>query len=73
MNQRGVAMGAEFRGKGVNIQLGPFMNIMRIPASGRAWEGWGGDPYLSGEGAYETITGIQSQGVQATAKHFINK
>ncbi|KAF7982050.1 hypothetical protein HWV62_30326 [Athelia sp. TMB] len=72
MNQRGVAMGAEFRGKGVNIQLGPFMNIMRIPASGRAWEGWGGDPYLSGEGAYETITGIQSQGVQATAKHFIN-
>ncbi|KZP32329.1 glycoside hydrolase family 3 protein [Athelia psychrophila] len=72
MNQRGVAMGAEFKGKGINIQLGPFMNIMRIPASGRAWEGWGGDPYLSGEGAYETITGVQSQGVQATAKHFIN-
>ena len=25
MNQRAVAMGKEFRGKGVNIQLGPFM------------------------------------------------
>lgn len=34
---------------------------------------FGGDPYLSGEAAFETITGIQSQGVQAVAKHFINK
>jgi beta-glucosidase len=72
MNQRGVAMGQEFRGKGVNVQLGPHMNIMRAPASGRAWEGWGGDPYLSGEGAFETVSGIQSQGVQAVAKHLIN-
>ncbi|KAI0094594.1 glycoside hydrolase family 3 protein [Irpex rosettiformis] len=72
INQRGVAMGQEFRGKGVNIQLGPFVNIMRAPAAGRNWEGFGGDPYLSGEAAYETITGIQSQGVQAVVKHFIN-
>ncbi|KAI0815283.1 glycoside hydrolase family 3 protein [Irpex lacteus] len=72
INQRGVAMGQEFRGKGVNVQLGPFMNIMRAPAAGRNWEGFGGDPYLSGEAAFETITGIQSQGVQAVAKHFIN-
>lgn len=34
---------------------------------------FGGDPYLSGEGAFTTISGIQSQGVQAVAKHFINK
>jgi hypothetical protein len=34
---------------------------------------FGGDPYLTGEGAFETITGIQSQGVQAVAKHLINK
>ncbi|KIP12629.1 glycoside hydrolase family 3 protein [Phlebiopsis gigantea 11061_1 CR5-6] len=72
INQRGVAMGQEFRGKGVHVQLGPYMNMMRAPESGRAWEGFGGDPYLSGEGAYETIIGIQSQGVQAVAKHFIN-
>ncbi|TFY70697.1 hypothetical protein EVG20_g2312 [Dentipellis fragilis] len=72
MNQRGVAMAQEFRAKGVNVQLGPMMNLMRIPASGRAWEGFGGDPCLSGEGAYETIRGIQSQGVQAVAKHLIN-
>ncbi|THH31988.1 hypothetical protein EUX98_g2192 [Antrodiella citrinella] len=73
MRARGSAMGAEFRGKGIQVQLGPMMNLMRAPASGRAWEGFGGDPYLSGEGAYETIMGIQSQGVQAVAKHIINK
>ena len=33
----------------------------------------GGDPYLSGEVAFETVTGIQSAGVQACAKHYINK
>ncbi|KZT23491.1 glycoside hydrolase family 3 protein [Neolentinus lepideus HHB14362 ss-1] len=72
MYLRGVAMGEEFRGKGVNVQLGPYMNLMRLPASGRAWEGFGADPYLSGEGAYQSVLGIQSRGVQAVAKHFIN-
>ncbi|KAJ3970481.1 beta-glucosidase [Lentinula raphanica] len=72
MRQRGEAMGQEFRGKGVNVALGPMMNLMRAPAAGRNWEGFGGDPYLSGEGAYETIMGVQSTGVQATAKHYIN-
>ncbi|KAF7310068.1 Glycoside hydrolase family 3 protein [Mycena indigotica] len=72
MNQRGSAMGAEFKGKGVHAALGPMMNLMRAPAAGRNWEGFGGDPYLSGEGAFQTINGIQSAGVQATAKHYIN-
>ncbi|KAJ7160088.1 glycoside hydrolase family 3 protein [Mycena filopes] len=72
MRQRGEAMGAEFRGKGVNVALGPMMNLMRAPAAGRNWEGFGADPFLSGEGAFETVTGMQSQGVQATAKHFVN-
>ncbi|KAI0321103.1 glycoside hydrolase family 3 protein [Amylostereum chailletii] len=72
MRERGAAMAAEFRGKGVHVALGPMMNIVRSPAAGRNWEGFGGDPYLSGEGAYETITGVQSVGVQACAKHFIN-
>ncbi|KAG8770147.1 hypothetical protein FRC12_004481 [Ceratobasidium sp. 428] len=69
---RGVALGQEFRGKGVNIALGPMMNLGRVAAGGRNWEGFGADPYLSGEAAYETIVGMQSTGVQACAKHYIN-
>ncbi|KAI0768458.1 beta-glucosidase [Trametes elegans] len=72
MRERAVAMGSEFKGKGVHVALGPMMNLMRAPASGRNWEGAGGDPYLSGELAFETVTGIQSVGVQACAKHYIN-
>ncbi|KAH6917184.1 cellulose-binding beta-glucosidase [Coprinopsis sp. MPI-PUGE-AT-0042] len=72
MRKRGEELGAEFRGKGVNVALSPAMNVQRAPAAGRNWEGFGADPYLNGEGAFETISGIQSQGVQATAKHYIN-
>ncbi|KAF8635161.1 hypothetical protein AX15_000502 [Amanita polypyramis BW_CC] len=42
---------------------------MRNPKAGRAWESFGPDPYLNGEGAYETIIGVQSVGVMASAKH----
>ncbi|QRV76732.1 glycoside hydrolase family 3 protein [Ceratobasidium sp. AG-Ba] len=59
-------------GKGVHVALSPAMNIARVPAAGRNWEGFGGDPYLSGEAAYASIVGIQSQGVQACAKHYLN-
>jgi len=66
-------MGKEFVGKGVNIALGPDMNILRVPQAGRNWETFGADPYLTGEASYETILGLQSSGVQACAKHYINK
>ncbi|KAF7732300.1 hypothetical protein EC973_005196 [Apophysomyces ossiformis] len=69
--QRGVYMGNEFRRKGIHAQLGPSMNLMRVPNGGRGWEGFGEDPYLSGVAAAETIRGTQSQGVMAVAKHFV--
>lgn len=72
MRQRGAALGAEFKAKGIHVALGPAMNIARVAAAGRNWEGFGGDPYLSGEASFETVTGIQSSGVQACAKHYIN-
>ncbi|KAH9988725.1 glycoside hydrolase superfamily [Russula vinacea] len=65
-------MGQEHVGKGVNIALGPMMNIGRVAQGGRNWEGFGADPFLAGVGAYETILGMQSAGVQACAKHYIN-
>lgn len=73
MRLRGLAMGREHVGKGVNVALGPMMNMGRIAQGGRNWEGFGADPYLTGEAAYETILGMQEAGVQACAKHLINK
>ncbi|EPQ55735.1 glycoside hydrolase family 3 protein [Gloeophyllum trabeum ATCC 11539] len=69
---RGLYMGQEFVGKGVHVQLGPMMNLGKNAQGGRNWEGFGADPFLAGEAAYETILGMQQGGVQACAKHYIN-
>ncbi|OPB41313.1 GH3 beta-glucosidase [Trichoderma guizhouense] len=72
MYERGKAHALEARGKGINVLLGPVVGPLgRMPAGGRNWEGFGADPYLSGVAGYETIKGIQDQGVMATIKHFI--
>lgn len=73
MRQRGLFMGQEHKGKGVNVQLGPMMNMGRIAQGGRNWEGFGADPFLTGETAFETILGIQEAGVIACAKHLVGK
>lgn len=67
----GAAMGAEERAKGAIIQLGPMMNLARVPRAGRNFEGFGEDPYLCAELAAADVTGIQSNKVVATAKHFV--
>ncbi|KAF7305507.1 Glycoside hydrolase family 3 protein [Mycena chlorophos] len=72
IRRRGLFLGRENVGKGVNVALGPMMNIGRVAEGGRNWEGFGADPYLAGEAAYETILGMQEGGVQACAKHLIN-
>ncbi|GME24794.1 putative beta-d-glucoside glucohydrolase protein [Neofusicoccum parvum] len=72
INERGVAMGAEAKGLGVHVQLGPVAGPLgKIPQAGRNWEGFSPDPYLTGIAMQETITGMQSSGVQACAKHYI--
>jgi len=69
--QYGAQIGAQCRGKGVEVLLGPMMNMARVYEDGRAFEGYGEDPYLAGAMAAAEIPGIQSQGVIATAKHFV--
>lgn len=61
--KRGQYMGKEFRGKGIHFALGPCVDIMRAPQTGRGWEGFGEDPYLAGVAGALTVEGIQSQGV----------
>eukprot|EP00049_Salpingoeca_infusionum_P023640 m.13209 g.13209 ORF g.13209 m.13209 type:complete len:698 (+) comp5915_c1_seq1:277-2370(+) len=69
----GTAMGKEFYGKGANIQLGPGMCLARVPVNGRNFEyASGEDPYLGYTLIQPIIKGIQSQGVMANAKHYVN-
>ncbi|WP_307795291.1 discoidin domain-containing protein [Actinacidiphila acididurans] len=67
--QYGSAIGAEFAGKGVQVALGPTLNIVRDPRWGRSFETFSEDPYLNGQMATADIKGIQSQGVMAEMKH----
>ena len=46
-----------------------MMNMGRVAQGGRNWEGFGADPFLTGEAAYETILGMQQGGIVACAKH----
>jgi beta-glucosidase len=67
----GISMGKDARARGVHIILAPGMNIYRSPLNGRNFEYFGEDPFLASRMAVGVIEGIQSQGVMATAKHFI--
>ncbi|KAK5217525.1 hypothetical protein LTR72_009642 [Exophiala xenobiotica] len=69
---RGMYMGAEFKGKGSHVALGPVVAPLgRAAYGGRNWEGFSPDPYLTGVAAEQTITGMQQSGIQACLKHFI--
>jgi beta-glucosidase len=66
----GAAVGSDARARGVGIMLAPAVNITRVPVNGRNFEYLSEDPYLAGVFADQVVTGIQSQGVVATVKHF---
>ncbi len=58
--------------KGVNVILGPGLNMSRNPLAGRNLEYAGEDPYLTTQMGVSLIKGIQSKpGVMANAKHFV--
>lgn len=64
-------MDAQFYGKGINVQLGSDVEVMRGPWAGRIFEAFGEDPYLSVIAGAETVTGIQSQNVVSVLYNFI--
>jgi beta-glucosidase len=66
----GVALGEECQTENVAVLLGPGANIKRSPLCGRNFEYFSEDPYLSSELAASHITGVQSQGVGTSLKHF---
>ena len=56
------ALGTEARSKGVDILLAPTVNIMRTPLGGRAYEGFGEDPFLVARTAVAGSRGRRRRG-----------
>ncbi len=67
----GEGIGRDARARGIHYMLGPGTNIYRSPRNGRNFEYFGEDPYLAGQMVYGYVTGMQTQGVSATVKHYI--
>ncbi|WJY01556.1 glycoside hydrolase family 3 C-terminal domain-containing protein [Curtobacterium sp. 458] len=67
----GAAAAVEARRKGVDVVLGPTINLHRSPLGGRHFEAFSEDPVLTADLAASYVEGVQQNGVAATPKHYI--
>ncbi|WP_437895387.1 beta-glucosidase [Sorangium sp. So ce124] len=67
----GAALASEARRKGVDVVLGPTVNLHRSPLGGRHFECFSEDPLLTGRLGAAYVRGLQAHGVGATPKHYV--
>lgn len=70
IGQMGVALAEESRALGVDVLLGPGVNIKRSPLCGRNFEYLSEDPFHAGVLGTALVKGVQSRGVGTSVKHF---
>ncbi len=67
----GAAIATEARAKGHHVLLAPGLNVVRVPTCGRNFEYLSEEPRVSARVGAGYVEGVESNGVAATAKHFV--
>jgi beta-glucosidase len=67
----GAVLAGEAVRKGVDVVLGPTINLHRSPVGGRHFECFSEDPLLTGRLAAAYVQGLQEHGVGACPKHYV--